>query len=341
MATRIKTSKKPKTESNGSALLEALKFISVAQHSEGENWQTHCLIDNDRISAYDGGLSAGIKVEPTSIHACPHTKTLIEALSRCEDSVSITQLDSGRLSVKSGKFRALVPCLEMDLLGPPFPDDPCATLTDALKTALGSVSQAADDNPGEHQPYKGAILMGPGSVTASNGHVLLQAWHGIDLPPNILLPKASALIIAKQKKEMKRFGFSLNSVTFYFDDESYIKTQLFAFEKYPDFERILNVSDRQFVPMVSGFFEALDKVESFSETKAVYIHSGALHSHPEEQQKGASFDVEGLQLEAIFNIEYLKICKDHMIDVAWSEKPAQATLFNSPLVRGAIMPRNF
>jgi hypothetical protein len=247
-------------------------------------------------------------------------------------------LDSGRLSVKSGKFRALVPCVEKETLGAPEPDYPCATLTESLKDALRAVAPFADDKANEYRPFTAAVYLGPQIVQATNGAIACQAYHGIDLPPDIHLPKPSALLIANHDKILTRFGFSLNSVTFYFEDESYIKTQLFAFDKYPDMNRILDVANNQ-LPLPPGFWEALDMVEPFSTEGRVYFRNGAMHSDEEGVQNGASFEVEGLPNGIAFNIEYLKKLKPLVktIDFKSEESKRSANIFFGENVRGAIM----
>lgn len=329
MATR-----KPKAEkvASDNDLLDALKFISAAQHSEGTTLQTHCRISGGTIVGFDGGLTIGRYIEK-GLNVCPHTNTLIAALSKCTEAVSITELDSGRLSVKSGKFRALVPCAAYDDIPASEPDTPCATLTDDLKAALRAVVGLAD--PSAAEPFACGVLMQANTVVTTNRFVLLEAWHGIDLPPGLLIPKPAVLAICKHEKPLTQFGFSHNSATFYFADDSFIKTQLYM-NDFPNYHKIINI-DSNPKPLPVGFYEALDSITPFAEEKRVYFRGGKLCTHSVDEL-GASFEVDGLEDGHAFNIEYLKIIRTHMKQVHFGVEGKGQTVFFGDGVRGVIMP---
>ncbi len=335
MAT-TKRARKPAAEKNkiASNLLEALKFISVAQHSDGTPMQTHCRIADGTVTGFDGGILAGHYIDET-LNICPHTATLITALSKCADSISITQLDSGRLSIKSGKFRALVPCLNFDDIPAMQPDSPCAALTDDLKTALAACVPLAHDDAQE--PFMCAVLLQANTAVSTNRHVIIEAWHGIDLPPNILLPKSSALAIAKSSKSLKSFGYSANSATFFFQDDSFIKTQLYI-DKFPAYENLLNLESNPW-PLPAGFYEALETVNPFVEDSKVYFFDDKISSSV-DPLNGTTYDIEGLKNGLIFNIEYLKLIRPHLHKIHFDVNERGLALFFGENVRGGIMKIN-
>jgi len=319
------------------ALLEALKFVSVAQHSEGTLIQQHCRISEGTIVAFDGGITAGQYIDE-SLNVCPHTATLIKALSKCTENVSITELDSGKLSVKSGKFRATVPCAPFADLPAVQPDNPCATLTDSLKSALAACMPLALD--GGEQPFTCAVLLQAGTCVSTNRHVIIEAFHGIDLPPGILIPKASVAAIVKSHKSLKSFGFSNNSATFFFEDDSFIKTQLFV-DKFPDYNKILNIEENA-IALPLGFYDALEKVFPFidKDLPAVYFIDGKMCSES-NSLNGANYEVEGLINGLAFNANYLKLIKEHAHRVHFNANERGMALFFGDNVRGAIMKVNF
>lgn len=330
MATR----KAIKKENSANQLLDALNFISVAQHSDGTPMQTHCRIADGNIVGFDGGLTAGCYVDET-LRVCPHTKTMIAALSKCEGPISITELDSGRLSIKSGKFNARVPCIPFDDIPATGPDNPCATLTDDLKSALRAVLPLADHSAPE--AYMAGVLVQAQTVVTTNRAVLLEAWHGIDLP-TILIPKASAEAICKQTKKLTQFGFSENTATFFFEDNSFIKSQLFI-NNFPQYKHLVDVeSSPDTLP--SGFYEALDKVLPFSDDGRVYFIDGKICSHP-NAELGSTYEVEGLTNGIGFNGNFLKLIKEHFGSVHFNYNEKGMNLFFGKGVRGGIMKVNF
>jgi DNA polymerase III sliding clamp (beta) subunit (PCNA family) len=298
--------------------------------------QTHCRIANGTIVGFDGGLMAGCYTEET-LRVCPHTKTLIAALSKCEGAISITELDSGRLSIKSGKFNARVPCIPFEDIPPVSPDNPCATLTDDLKAALRAVLPLADHTA--DRPAFAGVLVQAGTVATTNGAVLLEAWHGIDLPP-ILLPKASAEAICKNPKKLTEFGFSHNSASFFYEDGSFIKTQLFE-NVFPDYKRLLDVESNP-AELPEGFYEAIEKVMPFAEEGRVYFIDGKISSHP-SLEEGASYAVAGIIDGIGFSGNFLKIIKDHFKKVHFNFNERGMNLFfnETGTVRGGIMKVNF
>ena len=57
------------------------------------------------------------------------------------------------------------------------------------------------------------------------------------------------------KKQLVKFGYSDTSFTLFFQDQSWIKTQLHN-ENWPDTDKILSVESKQ-IPIPEGFYKAL------------------------------------------------------------------------------------
>jgi len=323
---RARTKEKAKT---ASALLDALKFIAIAQDSEGSNFQTHCRIYGGTITASNGGITAGMYIDEV-LQCAPHTKTLIAALEKCKESIVMTLLDSGRLAIKSGKFAPKVPCLPVSDLQPPQPDSPVANITDDIKKALAACIAVAKD--GEAPPACG-VLLKANTAVATDRHIVVEAWHGIDLPP-VFLPRQSAAAVANCSKPLKSFGFSDTSATFFFEDNSFIKTQLFE-NTFPDYERFLNAQTTPY-PLPAGFFEAVETVAPFCD-KFVFFDNGNAMSH-KNADEATLYEIAGVPDRTAFSLDQLKILRAHMADVQFKVGDRQMTYFFSAdkMVRGAI-----
>ena len=162
---------------------------------------------------------------------------LIDALSKCDENFSLTQLDNNRLSIKSGKFKAVVPCLDPTLMQEALPDPMIAQINNSFKLAVEAVGVLASENA--QHILTASVLMNGASVISTNRVMLLEYWHGLDLPSNIPLPKQFVAALVKTKKNLIGFGFSRSSATFYFEDTSWIRTQLYN-DEWPDVSNILN-----------------------------------------------------------------------------------------------------
>jgi len=328
MATKPRARRKASADNPASSLIAALKFIEPAQKKIGTHEQQFCMMRNHWVVAFDGVLTIATKIVE-DLNACPHTLQLLDALSKCKDELTLAQVSNVCLSVKSGAFNALIQCVdELEIAGP---DPQCALIDDRVKTAFDAVLVLATENA--PNAVHASVLLQAGSCVATNGHALVEYWHGLDLPPNLLVPRQAATAVVKSKKPLTGFGFSQSSVTFYFDDGSFIKTQLYK-ANYPDYLRIMNVPTNPF-PLPHGFFSAVHAIESFNENGTVYFHKGIM-SAGVRQGEATTYKVEGLTEDMAFNSKYL-IMLELCIKTADFRPDEKRMFFFGDNARGAIM----
>lgn len=311
------------------SLLAALKFVAVAQKKAGTVQQQFGVISGNWAAASNGVLTVATKVEE-DLSACPHTYQLIDALSKVGEDLSITQLSPTSLAVVSGAFRALIPCVGFGDVGITGPDERCAVIDDRIKAAFEAVLPLATD--GAQHAHLAAVLLQSGSAVATNGYVLAEYWHGIDLPP-MLIPKASAVAILKAGKALTGFGYSGPSATFWFEDDSFIKTQLFA-EQFPNYQPLFNCKDLNPWPVPEEFFKAVRSIESFSRSGVVYFENGMLASN-EQETEASTYKIEGLPEGMGFNAKYLLMVKSSFKNVHFDESSNKAFFFGEN-VRGVL-----
>jgi hypothetical protein len=325
--------KRPKQSANQSQLLQAIKTINTVLSKDGQIYETHVRLENNWASAQTQILSIGEKITE-DLNACPNAHTLEAALAKCGQSVSITQLDT-KLSIKSDKFRALVPCLPSENLPRAYPDPPVAALDDRLKASLLAVAPLALD---ENSVVTASVLIHAGTVTATDRKVIIQSWHGIDLPPNLAIPKAVINPLIKNAKKLKAFGFSRGSVTFHFEDDSWLKSQMMA-EQWPDVSRILDRPCNAW-PLPEDFYIGVKSLEPFSEDGFVHFDANKMLSHSEESL-GASYEVYGLPKGPAFNIKQLKMIEPfaQKVDFLADGPNGKCLMFFGDKVRGMIAGR--
>jgi hypothetical protein len=312
-----------------SGILNALNFVSVAQKKKGMGFQTHCVFKNNTVCAFDGMLSAGAYIEE-ELNAAPQTETFKNALSLCGDTLTITQLDSARLAIKSGAFSAFVPCLTDDM--PTIePDPPQALADNRLIDGFKLISHLADEE--KDVLALSSILVKSGSMIGTNGIVVAEFWHGIDFPFSLIMPKAAVTAILKINKKLVKFGFSQTTFTFYFDDLTWIKTQLFNGE-WPDVEKVLNVASNPW-PLFDNFYKAIAGLEKFALKDRAFFYKDKVQSSVCDSE-GASFEIEGLPEGPIFAISQLKNIEGMFDKIDFVTYNDKAYFFGNNL-RGAIM----
>lgn len=294
--------KKP-SERIASKLLDAVRFLASICKDEGAPFETHILLSNKTATAFNGVIAGGALIDE-EITAAPHAKTFYAALQKCTEGFTITQLDEAKLSVKSGKFRAIVPCLNPSLLPFPVPDSPCGPIGDELKTALAIIDKIKPEN-GQIIHLLSFLLNGQ-SCIASDGKIIIEAWHGLNLPTGLSIPLAFIPHVVGNSKKLFSFGFSEYSITLYSEDNSWIRTQLYA-EKWPDVYRILERPSNP-VAVPQDFYKGLETIIPFSDG-VVNFDTNILRSHKEEG-KGATFEIMGIAKGPVYPIKYLMMIKD-------------------------------
>lgn len=312
-------------------LLEALKFIGVAQRAIGAVESTHCMLFGGWAMATNSILSTAHALTE-DIKACPHTLTLIEALEQAPGPVNLTLLDASRLSVRSGDFMAVVPCVERTALTVPHPDAAVALCDDRLRAALSSVGTLAVE--GAEKVVNASVQMRNGSIIASNGIVILEAWHGIEMPALQIIPKSFITAIQKTKKAISRFGHSQTSFTVWFDDGSWLKTQLYpGTTELPDLNKFLNVPTNP-VPVPKSLFEMVKRLEPFSEDGQVYFTADGLRV-----VNGMTYAMDickGIPIGISFNIKNLLLIAEYAKTIHFNASHGISIFFGES-VRGAIV----
>lgn len=326
-----------KSTENKSSLLQALEFVSCVSEKIGAPFETHVGLKNHWAIMFNGIVAAGAPIEE-ELYCYPHTQDLLTALSKCEGTFSLTQLDNQRLSIKSGKFKAIVYCLDPMLMQEAIPDPQIVGINNSFKEAVEAVGVIASENA--QHVLTASVLMNGSTVISTNRVMVLEYWHGLDLPPNVPLPKEFVTALTKQKKNLTGFGFSNNSATFYFEDGCWLKTQLYA-DSWPDMNRILSLRGNLWT-IDPNFYKALDAVEPFSEDGNVYFDTNLIMSHAEAAE-GAQYECAGLPKGVIYPIKQLKIIKpfvkriDYMADGL--NDSSYCLVFEGDVIRGIIAGR--
>lgn len=313
---------------NSTNLLSALKFVSLCQLDAGSPIQVHCQIKNKKIVASNTILSIGCNIED-DIESCPQTNKLISALSKCGQDQALT-VEQGKITVKSGKFSANIACYP-DALPEITPNPNIAVISNDLRAGFEQISHIVDnkDNSGDRKIYKESILIEKDILTTTTGFVALQYYHGIDLP-KVTVPKVFANAVCDIDKNIVGFGFSHNSITFWFEDESWIKTQTFA-EEWPNTEKMFAQWSNNMKPLPEDLYNILNIVEDFAEGKEKdqvvrFTDKGI-------KTDNAFYEFEGLP-EAAFKIKQLKQIKNCVKTIDFNMNP---TPFLSDKIRGVIM----
>jgi hypothetical protein len=284
-------------------LLDALRFISCAQRANGSDMQQYSMLHQGYAVAFDGVVAAGVRINE-DLSCCPRTFPLIHALENCTEGYHIAHIAIDRLVVQSGDFQAFIPLSDPAMLQWASPDPKYVVADDKLKAALhavvGVVNEKAD------RIHEASVCMQASTCLATDGNVMLEAWHGWHLPPNILLPKAGIKALVKAGKPLAGLGYGDTTVTFWFDDGSWVRMQRFLAD-WPKSE-LLSIRT-ELSPLSAQLFVAAEKLAPFSNDGQLYCWQGKARSHPFAQTDAfngqLTLEVAGINESRVYKLTTL------------------------------------
>ena len=291
----------------------------------------HFAIQDGFIRGFNGTLALGSPI-PFDINCHPNAEQLIKAVSKCNDTIQLSLTKAGRLSVKSGVFKAFIDCVqgETNHVEPEgefveFDGEVLLKGIQACATFIGSDAS---------RPWANGLLIKGQSIFATNNVMLVEYWLGSDFPITVNIPKVAV-------KEMQRIGeapisaqVTESSVTFHYTGDRWLRTQLYATE-WPDLSKVLNRPSQQ-VPLDERIFEGLENVKSFVDKMGtVFLFPDELRTHLDEQE-GAGFALDGFGYEGKYNIDMLNLLKNTALTIDWSTYPGPC-MFQGERIRGAII----
>lgn len=325
-----KSTPKAKKEKPASELIAALKFISVCQKKNGEIYQQHCMLSGGWAAAMNEYMVVATPIN-ANLQCYPHTLQLIEALNKCDSEFQMVMAGPETLSIASGYFTAVINCTSPELINLHGPDSQCGELTDDLKPALGLCSSLLIENsPNE---YTAAVLMQDNTCVGTDGVSMVEVFHGIDLPPMMLIPKSVAVAVSKTDKKLTSFGFSAHSFTFYFEDGSFIKSRLFT-PQYPNYLPLMECKEKP-KAIHKEFFTALETIKPFCEAGQVYFKEGYIYSLA-DSNVASSYKFGGLPDGLAFSCERLLHFKTQVKKGYFDKENRKAFLFNDTM-RAVVM----
>lgn len=320
---------KNKPVNAAASLMAALEFIMVAQNKKGMLYQKHVLLKDKTIVATDGTVSIGTFIEE-SITCCPQSDLFLAALSKCGEQFAMTVLDD-TLCIQSGEFTAYIPCAPIETMPAIEPLPICGQIDNSLVKGINTVIGLSSD--AASSVMAASLLINPNTILSTNMAVVIEYWHGLDFPPNVILPKYIARHIAKCGKELSGLGYDGVHATFWFTDNSFIKIKLIV-EGWADVSSVLNYPDLKPLPILSDFWKGIDAISALSEDGIVYFSESGIHSKPIGEQ-GATFDFDGLPNNLNIEIKSLKLVKAYMETADFTTYPNRVFFFGENC-RGVI-----
>lgn len=291
---------KAKEKPPQSSLAVAIEFIKAAQVNKDTDvaHMSHCRIANGFAVAFDGVVAMGHPVEEVDLSLCPQTHKLGAALSRCKSALSITQMANNSLSIRSGSFRAVIPCLNPAALPFAGPDPRVGDLTPDIQEGfalLNPIIRGAGTTVVES-----SLLLNNNSMVATDRNIMVEYWHGVNLPDGLVIPKVAVTAVARIKSPPVGIGVGHRTVTFWYDNGAWLRTQLYG-EEWPDIKRVIDRGDKHACnPPPPAMYEAVAATLPHSADGAVHFTDKGVASHS-VADVGSSYELGGLPSGVAFS----------------------------------------
>lgn len=314
-------------------LIDALKFVQGAVAKKDPlPILTHFSIRDNRVKGYNGSVTISSPI-PLALDCQPKALPFVKAIQTCNDTVQLALTPSGRLTVKSGKFRVHVDCSPE-----PFPDvEPTgqfceikAGLVASLKILEPLIAEDAS------RPWARSILMKEGSLFATNNVAVVQYYIGHDLPGSMCISHLVVNELIRIKEDPVGIQYDDNSITFHYSDDRWLRAGLVT-DGWPDFDRVLNQNCTP-SDLPDEFFPALETVAPFANAERdIWFTSNGVTTSREDAE-GAAVTISGWQTPiGWFNIDVLRMLSGLVTSVDFNRYPQPCLFFGMDnALRGAI-----
>lgn len=310
-------------------MLSSLKFVqgAVARKDYVPTLQ-HFRIEGGKVTGYNGmiGLSGPIDLD---LAVTPKAIPFVRAIQACADTIAIHVTSAGKLSIKSGRFKAFIDCITE-----PFPtiepEGVEVQMTGAFMPAVKLLAPFIAEDAS--RPWARGILFRGPSAYATNNVVIVEHWLGFNFPVEVNVPKAAVNELLRINEEPERLQVNDNSITFHFSGGRWLRTQTYDLA-WPDLSKVLDRASNP-VDAPDGLFEALDSLTHFvGEAGGVLFGDEGLITTSSTEGNGASVTVDPFGATGVYNLEQLKSLAGIVQRLDFSMSPG---MFFGEGVRGAI-----
>lgn len=319
-------------------MLSALKFCAwaIARKNFVESL-THFRISGGRIQSFNGSISLSSPIALT-LECQPLGAQFLKTVASCKESIHMTLTAGGKLSVKSGNIRALIPCT--DSLFPEIePEGREIALEPGLVAALAKLEPMIAEDAS--RPWARGILLDGPKAYATNNVVIAETALPQEFPIAVNIPHMAINELMRIKKDPSHMMLAENSVTFFYEDDRWMRTALLSTE-WPDMAPILDRTPGKKSITVVGddFWEALDSLRIHTdEMRRLFIKPNYLTTSLDKNE--ASFaKIEGLPEGGCYDLEMLRMLKGLAFAFDFSPYPAPA-MWCGEGIKGAIVGRRF
>jgi hypothetical protein len=281
-------------------ILNALKFVSVAQEKSDNYFTSHVEIKDGIATCTNSIVTASVPV-PTGLNACPHTEMFMKALEQCGNGqFSLADIDGNEVEISCGNFKASVPAVREMLfsehggIGLDIDDDTSTRFHDFVNGCKKFLAKKYNEI------HKSSVLLGSNTAIVSDGTILAEVIHPLgELPKEIILPREFINIMRKpivKSKTITRVEIGGDNFTVYFGENRWISTRLYEYGWPAGIRDKINTmpTPDNCTAISENTREQLSVIADFTRDNRVYFQNGVAFSVATNEKRSSEIETEDI-----------------------------------------------
>lgn len=320
-------------------MLDALRFVATAvAKKDFVPALTHYKIANGRVTGFNGVLSMSSPID-VDLDVLPHAASLLAAIRACQGTISLNVTPTGKLAVKSGRFKSFVDCLGQDDAVWVEPEGTVVELGPQFLPGIKAVAPAMGIDAS--RPWAMGIKLRRQSMFATNNVILTEYWHGAEIPLDVVIPSVAIDELLRIDENPTTVRVTDRSITFTFAGDRWLRSALVSASEWPAddlLERIFAASKGPQLPLSPDFFEAVETLGPFIGERGALFLSPSLLATSRHEGEGASVEIEipGVTEMQAYHHKHLALLSKLARTIDWTAYPAPCSFQNDRL-RGALV----
>lgn len=319
-------------------MLDALRFVaSAVAKKDFVPELTHFKIRGGRVTGFNGQIALSSPID-VDLNILPQARQLIDAIRACQGVISLSMTPSGRLTVRDDKFRAHIPCLAEDVAHFVEPEGETVNMGENFLPGLRAVAPVMGVDAS--RPWAMGVKLTKQSMVATNNVMLVEYWHGDNIPVDVVLPAAAVTELLRINEAPTRVQVTDNSISFWFEGDRWMRSQLLIGGSWPmeRLEQIMSLEAANQTDLPENLGDQVEVLKAFlGERSTVYVTADAMATSPEESD-GASvvIDLPGVPSMQAYHHKQLTLLAEVAKTIDWTNYP-QPCMFRGERLRGAII----
>ena len=313
-------------------MLKALKFVQGAVSQKNLiPALTHFHIKDGRVTGSNGMVTLSCPID-LDLNIQPKATAFIKAIQTCSTTVQMSVTPAGKLTVKSGNFRAHIECNE-EPYPEILPEGDKLPLEGGLLEALKKLSRFVGED--DSRRWARGILFSEQSAFATNNIILVQFWLGYTFPREICIPDPAIQELLRIGEDPIALQIGENSLTFHFEGEKWLRAQAYSTEWPPVTKLLDGTPDGNQKELPENFFDVVANLLPFTDELNRLYFTPNLVSTVTLDDAGANVALHVADC-GIYNAKQLLLLKGALetIDLSTYPKPS---LFYGDGIRGILV----